>query len=171
MDTKTNTFKSDASVTRGYYNMPPYAEQKDTSLYRYTKMVGKVNFASSMQSHKIGACKLYDDAFKSAVSENLPSGGRKAVHEEPFLYFYWESDYTYDGSETGCNDPEKSTIIGLNLKDLLDNDDKIKFMGFQTWGPGKGDDACSGYGDNTPEYLMIEGGENTEPTTNFRVPW
>ena len=45
-------------------------------------------------------------------------------------------------------------------------------MGFQTWGPGKGDDACSGYDKNiTPEYLMLEGGENTEPTTNFRVPW
>ena len=29
------------------------------------KLVGKVNYASSMQSHKIGACKLYDDAFKS----------------------------------------------------------------------------------------------------------
>ncbi|MGM9530764.1 hypothetical protein [Intestinibacter sp.] len=85
-------------------------------------MVGKVNFASSMQSHKIGACKLYDDAYKASVG-SLPSGGRKAVHEEPFLYFYWESDLAYDSSEAGYNNPELSPIVGLNLADLLNNND------------------------------------------------
>jgi hypothetical protein len=170
MDPNTNRFKEGAAYTEGAYIMPPYTGQKDTTPYEYTKMVGKVNFASSMQSHKVGACKLFDDAYKAEFT-SLPSGGRKAVHEEPFLYFYWESDYTYDSSEEGHNDPEKSTILGLSLADLLENNDKIKFMGFQTWGPGKGDDACSGYSDYTPEYLMMEGGENTEPTVNFRVPW
>lgn len=170
MDVDTNKFKEDASKTESAYIMPPYSDQKDTTPYKYTKMVGKVNFASSMQSHKIGACKLFDDAYK-AVFTSLPSGGRKAVHEEPFLYFYWESDYEYDSSQEGYNNPEKSPIINLNLSDLFENNDKIKFMGFQTWGPGKGDDECSGYSDYTPEYLMMEGGENTDPSVNFRVPW
>jgi hypothetical protein len=45
-------------------------------------------------------------------------------------------------------------------------------MGFQTWGPGKGDDACSGFDeDKTPHYLMLEGGENTDPSVNFQRPW
>jgi hypothetical protein len=45
-------------------------------------------------------------------------------------------------------------------------------MGFQTWGPGKGDDACSGFDDDvTPHYLMLEGGENTDPSVNFQRPW
>lgn len=171
MDPETKVFKETASSTSGYYCMPPYDVQKDITAYKYTKMVGKVNFASSMQSHKIGACKLYDDAYKQTIGV-LPSGGRKAVHEEPFLYFYWESDYDYNSSADGYNNPELSPIVGLSLADLLNNNDQIKFMGFQTWGPGKGDDACSGYDKKiTPEYLMMEGGENTEPTTNFRVPW
>jgi hypothetical protein len=60
-------------------------------------MVGKVNFASSMQSHKLGACKLYDDAYKHSLgTTSLPSGGKKAVHEEPFLYFYIETDEPFN---------------------------------------------------------------------------
>ena len=50
--------------------------------------------------------------------------------------------------------------------------EQIKFMGFQTWGPGKGDDTCSGYDEDvTPEYLMLEGGENGDNSVNFLVPW
>jgi hypothetical protein len=80
------------------------------------------------------------------------------VHEEPFLYFYWETDI--------------EDVSNIQLADLIDNDESIKFMGFQTWGAGKGDDASSGYDeDKTPEYLMLEGGENTDPSVNFRRPW
>jgi hypothetical protein len=63
-------------------------------------------------------------------------------------------------------------VSNIQLADLIDNDESIKFMGFQTWGAGKGDDASSGYDeDKTPEYLMLEGGENTDPSVNFRRPW
>ena len=84
---------------------------------KYTKMVGKVNFASSLQSHKIGACKLYDDAYKSSLgTDSLPSGGKKAVHEEPYMYFYIEtptlfnSDYT---SELDCASISYDKILEL----------------------------------------------------------
>ncbi len=142
------------------YHMPPYSGQVDTSAptYNYKKMVGKVNYASSMQSHKIGACKLFDDAYKTMKS--LPSGGLKAVHEEPYLYFY---------AETSLTDDE---VSNLTWEQVLQLTDQIKFMGFQTWGPGKGDDAASGYDEDlTPEYLMLEGGENGDNSVNFLVPW
>jgi hypothetical protein len=58
-------------------------------------MVGKVNYASSMQSHKIGACKLYADAYYKSLGA-LRSGGLKAVHEEPFMYFYLETKLSND---------------------------------------------------------------------------
>lgn len=159
MDPDTNKFDLSAEPQVGYYNMPPYEGQVDQTPMKYTKMVGKINFASSMQSHKQGACKLYDDAYKTAFGVNaLYSGGRKAVHEEAFLYFYWETDM--------------EDVSNIELADLLANNDKIKFAGFQTWGPGKGDDACSGYDEDlTPEYLMLEGGENSDSSVNFRVPW
>lgn len=145
---------------KNYYNMPPYDEQVDTNAknYKYKKMVGKVNYASSMQSHKIGACKLYDDAYKTMKA--LPSGGLKAVHEEPYLYFYVETNLTDD------------EVSNLTWEQVLSLSNQIKFMGFQTWGPGKGDDACSGYDEDlTPEYLMLEGGENGDNSVNFLVPW
>lgn len=157
-------------IVEGYYPMPTYEGEKDTKEYKYTKMVGKVNFASSMQSHKIGACKLFDDAYKSSLgTESLPSGGKKAVHEEPFMYFYIETDISFDK-----NDKWKSEIDvdSITYDKILELGNQAKFMGFQTWGPGKGDDACSGFDeDATPHYLMLEGGENTEPTVNFQRPW
>ena len=159
MNPDTYTFDPEAKPTKGYYNMPPYEGQVDQTPMEYTKMVGKINFASSMQSHKQGACKLYDDAYKSAFGAgSLYSGGRKAVHEEAFLYFYWETDL--------------EDVSKVEYADIMANFDKIKFAGFQTWGPGKGDNACSGYDEDlTPEYLMLEGGENSDPSVNFRVPW
>lgn len=142
------------------YHMPPYEGQVDTNAptYKYKKMVGKVNYASSMQSHKQGACKLYDDAYKTMKS--LPSGGLKAVHEEHFLYFYIETSLSND------------EVSNLTWEQVLGMTDQIKFMGFQTWGPGKGDDAASGRDEDlTPEYLMLEGGENGDNSVNFLVPW
>jgi hypothetical protein len=100
--------------------MPPYEEQVDKTEYDYKKMVGKVNYASSMQSHKVGACKLFDDAYKSSpeLTASLPSGGRKAVHEEPFMYFYLETEL----SNEECAD--------LSWEQVLEMKDSIKFMGF-----------------------------------------
>jgi hypothetical protein len=148
---------------KNYYNMPAYSDQADpnASSYKYTKMVGKVNYASSMQSHKIGACKLYNDAYFRKVGA-LRSGGLKAVHEEPFMYFY---------AETNLSGDEVANMTWDEVMNLADQG-LINFMGFQTWGPGKGDKAASGYDEDlTPEYLMLEGGENGDESVNFLVPW
>jgi hypothetical protein len=80
------------------------------------------------------------------------------VHEEAFLYFYWDTDL--------------EDVSNIQPSDIEANLDKIKFAGFQTFGPGKGDDACSGHDEDlTPGYLLLEGAENGDPSTNFRVPW
>ena len=162
-----NTFKPDSTIQSGFYLMPPYTSQtaehgqQDKTPYEVTKLVGKVNFASSMQAHKPGACKLYDDAYKyvkDGTPLKLPSGGLKAVHEEPFLYFYVETDL-----------PDVSNV---DLKWVLEHDNDVKFMGFQTWGSAKKDKATYGYDDDlTPEYLLMEGGENGCPSVNFLRPW
>ena len=156
-DSDINKFKSDAQTTqKNCYVMPPYTGQEDSSS-KVKKSVGKINWASSMQSHKIGACKLYEDAFKATYPETKGLIGKKAVHEEPYLYFYWETDL--------------DTVENVELADVLAAGTSVKFAGFQTWGAGKGDKYESGYGDDTPEYLMLEGGENANITVNFRCPW
>ena len=162
LDTTTNKFVAKPThEKKGYYNMPNYDGQTDTSEkdLKITKLVGKVNFASSMQSHKEGACKLYNDAYKSDTDQKGLSliGGRKAVHEEAFLYFYLITDL--------------ESVANYELADLLKNPN-VQFMGFQTFGSAKGDNATFGYDDNkTPEYILIEGGENSDPHVNFRRPW
>lgn len=161
LDIATNKFiTKPAHEKKGYYNMPPYDGQTDSTEkdLKITKLVGKTNFASSMQSHKEGACKLYNDAYKADTDQKgLLNGGRKAVHEEAFLYFYLITDL--------------ESVANYELADLLKNPN-VQFMGFQTFGSAKGDKATFGYDDNkTPEYILIEGGENSDPHVNFRRPW
>ena len=158
LDQDTNRFTTvRTKELKNAYHMPPYEGQRDSTEkdLNVTKLVGKVNFASSMQSHKEGACKLYNDAFKA--KHTLISGGRKTVHEEAFLYFYLITDL--------------NTVDQVELADLIDNDN-VKFMGFQTFGSAKGDKATSGYDDDkTPEYIILEGGENADPVVRFLRPW
>lgn len=135
-----------------YYVMPE-------SDIKAKKFVGKVNYASSMQTHKQGACDLFDAAYKAIfannIDEKLPNGGRKAVFEKEFLYFYY-------------NLKPGETLETITIKDTLDD---AKFIGFQTWGPGKTDDPTYGYGDETPEYMLMEGADNGNAGANFKIPW
>lgn len=135
-----------------YYVMPE-------SNIKAKKFVGKLNYASSMQTHKQGACDLFDAAYKAIFANNLdeklPNGGRKAVFEKEFMYFYY-------------NLKPGETLETITIKDTLDD---AKFMGFQTWGPGKTDDPTYGYGDETPEYMLMEGADNGNAGANFKIPW
>ena len=137
---------------RKYYVMP------ETNI-EAKKFVGKVNYASSMQTHKQGACDLFDGAYKSIFQNNLdekmPTGGRKAVIEKEFLYFYY-------------NLKPGETLETITINDTLED---ARFMGFQTWGPGKADDPTYGYSDDTPEYILMEGADNGNSGANFKIPW
>jgi len=161
---ESNRFIENASSVN-YYVMPTYNKEVDTTEYRAKKFVGKVNFASSMQSHKLGALRLYDDAFKNAGNsmptcvEGATYGSKKGSHDEPFLYFYWEANMDND------------QVASCDLADIISAGAQVKFMGFNTFGPAKTDKAYTGYNDNTPEYLLVEGGENKDVAVNFRVPW
>lgn len=117
-----------------------------------TKLNGKINFASSMQGHKMGLCKIYTEVFKRLVSMGVMSqpgqlarypNARLAVYEEPYLFFHRETE----------NDP-------------------WVFKYLMTWGAGKGDKNTFGFNKNTtPDMLMLEGANNDRPLALFRIPW
>jgi len=122
-----------------------------------TKLVAKINWASSMQSHKIGSTALYNDLFKEIVvkSENYNGmfkqegyeNARVSVYEEPFLFFI-------RANET----------------------DTPKFYGLMTFGSGKFDKPTFGYNKNKKDndgcgYLCLEGSDNYRPLTLRQVPW
>jgi hypothetical protein len=137
---------------RNYYQLP------DSDI-KAKKFVGKVNYASSMQTHKQGACDLFDGAYKALFQNSLetkmPTGGRKAVVEKEFLYFYY-------------NLKPGESLETITIQDTLDD---ARFIGFQTWGPGKADDPTFGYSDDTPEYILMEGADNGNSGANFKIPW
>ena len=180
-DSETLTFKPEATTTyNNYYIMPPYDGAVSDDKSKIKKAVGKVNFASSQQSHKMGIMKLYDDAYKN-INGALQTGGRKGSREEPFLYFYWESNKLPNKGDKLTKEQNSNpdlwktwsedSVQRVELAELFNNPD-VHFMGFQTWGSAKADDATYGYDEKvTPEYLLIEGGENMDPAVNFRVPW
>ena len=110
------------------------------------KRVIKINYASSMQSHLIGACKTYDLLHRKVVGdtplqERIPSAVA-AKHTEPFMYFNQEGD------------------------------GNIYFKGMGTYGAGKADKVAWGFvKKEMPMYALIEGSDNNLPMTEFRVPF
>lgn len=142
-----------------YYYMP---EDTDCAI-GIQKLCGKFNYASSMQSHKIGAVRAFHDLWDSCVdkSDFTPEEikGRKACLEDTFIVFYVETDL--------------KDVSNYKLSDLAQLDDsKIMFAGFQTWGSAKGDKNTFGYSKNTtPEYILLEGAENNGELCNWLAPW
>ena len=120
--------------------------------YRAKKANGKINFASSMQGHKMGLCRIYTELFKQLISSGVLSSpgqfatypnARLSVYEEPYLFFHRET----------ASDP-------------------WVFRYMMTWGAGKGDKPTFGFNKNTtPHFLMVEGADNDRELANFKIPW
>ena len=150
-----------------------YAMPTDSEQIKAKKFVGKVNYASSMQSHKLGSVKLFDKAYKqsafpSTYSEKLYTGGKKACLEEAFVYFYYNLKPGQDINTITIDDLYTTeTINGI----VVPQDQDVKYFGFQTWGSGKADDPTYGYDDSTLEYLLVEGADNGSTGANFKQPW
>lgn len=113
------------------------------------KLVTKINWASSMQSHKMGETEAYNVLWKKIVGGNsiTKTEGfekcRSAIIEKPFLYFVKET-------------PDSEPV----------------FYSFATFGPGKADKPTFGYDKKKfPNLLMLEGSDNGKPLTECRVPW
>jgi len=113
------------------------------------KLCGKINYASSMQSHKLGSCNLYDAAQKAVVggkgvNQNANfANARSAVKQLPFYFF----------------------VQG-------ENDLAPVFQSLMTFGPAKGDKPTFGIDLNVfPNRLIIEGADNDMPLVMHRIPW
>ena len=111
------------------------------------KLVLKINYASSMQSHIIGVNKLYNDLHHAYCGNNAlqaaTAGAVVAKHLEPFLFFTQASD---------------------NAAPV--------YRGPGAWGAGKMDKPAWGYVKNAfPNFAMIEGADNNKELTDMRVPF
>jgi len=114
------------------------------------KLCNKINYASTMVSHKMGMTALYNDVMRIILSNKnmLPkshvadNAARFAVEEQPFFYFH-QSD---------------------------ENGDAV-FHGFGTFGSAKADKPTWGYKKSYKHMCMFEGADNNVPLADFRVPF
>lgn len=116
------------------------------------KFTAKKNYASSMQSHKIGAVNSYTDLYRQVGLRNETmqteqyADARVSVYELPFFCF-----------EKQVNDEGETVYI---------------FRGLYTFGPDKGDKYTFGFDTGLfPGLISIEGADNSPLCTLFRVPW
>ena len=111
------------------------------------KLVNKINYASSMQSHLTGVNNLYNDLHKIIVGKNSIQKScdtaRVSKYTEPFLFFTQA-----EGSDTAV------------------------YRGPCTFGAGKMDKPTWGYIKKLhPNFAMIEGSDNNYDLTDMRVPF
>lgn len=123
--------------------------QLDLSDAKAEKLVGKINYASSMQSHKMGATNAFNDLYRLVMGSSLDtilvndSKARCAVKEDMFFFFMVKND-----------------------------GDTPVYKGIMTFGSGKMDKKTWGYDSKVyPDFAMFEGADNDQPITNFERPW
>lgn len=111
------------------------------------KLVNKINYASSMQSHLIGINWLYNELHTAICGENKMqedvAGAVVAKHTEPYLFF------------TQAEGAQRAI-----------------FRGPCAFGAGKMDKPSWGYVKSAhADFCMIEGADNDKQLTDMRVPW
>lgn len=114
---------------------------------KLSRMTAKINYASSMQSHKIGATAMYNDVHHHLGLDN-EAAGRVAVFQHPFYFF------------------EKKKIEGAEQY-------TYNFIGLFTFGADKGDKYTFGY--KNPEVkdtlLVLEGLDHPIKGVGMDYPW
>ena len=114
---------------------------------KLSRMTAKINYASSMQSHKMGATAMYNDVHHHLGLDN-EAGGRVAVYQHPFYFF------------------EKKKIEGTDQY-------TYEFIGLFTFGPDKGDKYTFGYKDASVKdtLLSMEGTDHSIKGVGMEYPY
>lgn len=121
------------------------------------KLVGKINWASSPQAHKMGMCNMFN-ALHDAVFDGSAGFERPGIKTLP----------GYDSTKVAVE--EKAFLFFVQEPE----DGEPAFYGNMTWGSAKGDGPTFGYDKSHPilkDYLMIEGSDQTPVLGLCQVPW
>lgn len=109
------------------------------------RLTAKKNYASAMQSHKIGICRAFDDLHRSLGLDN-EAGGFVAVYQYPVYGF------------------QKIPIEGSEMY-------TYKFIGVFTIGPDKGDKSTFGYDKYADTAISLEGTDHNIKGVGMDYPW
>ena len=152
-DSDGNTVKTDWVDENGEHHGAVY--QLWEGLPMAEKLVWKLNWASSMQSHKMGSVNLFTDLWRKVVGGNGITNYTDTSGNKP-----------YANCRVSC--AQKAFMLFQRLTE----DAAPVFYGLVTFGPGKADKPTIGYDKKVfPDYCMLEGSDNGMPLTEHRVPW
>ena len=116
------------------------------SAYNKRRITAKKNFASSMQSHKMGATRLFNDLNRAIVGPN-DADSRVAVYQYPVYGF---QKIRIEGTEDYMYGP----------------------IGLYTIGPDKGDKKTFGFdGEYESSLIHLEGTDHTPKGVGFDYPY
>lgn len=138
------------------------AWQPQEGMPHAARLDGKINFASPMQSHKLGSVCMYNDLWKDIVKDNEITAIGATENGKKF---------------TGTNDGYKSCRVAVIQRPFLvfcqkKSGDPIEFYGLYTMGPSKGDKPTFGYNKKDfPNFVMMEGCDNGAKLVRCLVPW
>lgn len=149
------------------------------------RLDGKVNWASSMQSHKMGSVSLYHDLWKNVVGGNALTRLSKVEDFDKLDLKKMGSKYStsQEAFEDACkftgraNSGYSSCRVAVRQEPFLyfvkpDRDTDPIFYSMMTWGASKGDKPTFGYNKKfNPLFTMIEGSDNTRSLIECKVPW
>lgn len=129
--------------------------QLEDGLPLATKLVWKLNWASSQQSHKLGSVNLFTDLWREVVGGNGITKYKDA-----------------DGNKPYANCRVSTIQKPFMLFTRATEDSEPMFYGLVTFGPGKADKPTFGYYKKVlPDMCMLEGSDNGVPLAEHRVPW
>lgn len=116
--------------------------------YNKRRITAKKNVASSMQDHKMGATRMFNDIHNDVVGPN-EADARVAVYQYPVYGF------------------ERRKVEGST------DEYAYTFIGLYTIGPDKGDKTCFGY--DSPAFadtvMHMEGTDHTPVSVGMEYPW
>lgn len=121
------------------------------------RITAKINFASSMQSHKMGATRAYallHDAIEDGIMLNeaqVLARQNHLPHPEVAVYQYPAFGF-------------QKTVDALGVP-------SYEFIGLFTIGPDKGDSPTFGYDLVANDIISLEGVDHTPQMAKFNVPW
>lgn len=129
-----------------------------------TRLDGKINWASSMQSHKMGSVALYQDVWNQLVKDGVLDGNTLTKQS---------GGQSFTQTEDGYKDCRVCVKQDWFMMFVQETEGATPvFYGIYTWGPGKGDKPTFGYNKTDfPDFTVLEGCDNGKPLVMHRVPW
>lgn len=123
------------------------------------RITAKKNVASAMQSHKMGATRMFNDVMMWLIDNN------KSLSNETIFPSIGENDIVAKRVAV-----YQYPVFGFQKSIDEEGNEKYDFIGLYTIGPDKGDKKTFGFNDDE-NLVHLEGADHDIASVGFEYPW